>query len=343
MKPYIADWRKSEQYPSLGCEVADRLAWEFLRRNKHYAEHVVQMSALADNEFQGGLKKNSMSKLIGLECWPPAEPEETAKDYFARTTNKSKGKKGRIDKPCNTFINKWSLATPVAATTDYDPCVIRFLPHKVGLKRHGDLQTKNFNLFLYPNEVAIRFRLDMRLKPQLETAKRRLDAAADAYELALERLKEPAPITGQPFVDSLKKAVPNNGQPLVSLRAAREREVLRLAHYWLRSYDALTSDKVLLEDEKRKRAFDAGEAEVRTFFNHEVASVHGDQKRSFERGLVYGWHDAADSYINGMKFLTLLNGFEPKELDEHRRLSTLDHVIFAMAGGKKTEKQRLQE
>lgn len=211
MKPYIADWRKAEQYPSLGCEVADRLAWEFLRRNKHYAEHVVQMYALADNEFQGGLKKSSMSKLIGLECWPPAEPDETAIDYFARTTDKSKGKKGRIDKPCNTFINKWSLATPVAVTTEYDPRVIRFLPHKVGLKRHDDLQSKNFNLFLYPNEVAIRFRLDMRWKPQMAAAERRFIAAAEAYELALKGLKEPAPKTGQPFVDSLKKPASNGG------------------------------------------------------------------------------------------------------------------------------------
>ncbi|XVJ70546.1 MAG: hypothetical protein HEQ39_13595 [Rhizobacter sp.] len=52
--------------------------------------------------------------------------------------------------------------------------------------------------------------------------------------------------------------------------------------------------------------------------------------------LVDGWHDAADSYINGMKFLTLLNGFEPKELAEHSQLSVLDHVMFAMSGGKKT-------
>jgi hypothetical protein len=37
-----------------------------------------------------------------------------------------------------------------------------------------------------------------------------------------------------------------------------------------------------------------------------------------------------------MKFLTLLNGFEPKELAEHSQLSVLDHVMFAMSGGKKT-------
>jgi len=330
----MADWQKAEQYPSLGCDVADLLAWEFLRRNKHYAEHVVQMSALADNEFQGGLKKNSLSQLDGLECWPPAEPHETAKGYFARTTDKSKGKKGRIDKPCNTFINKWSLATPVVESTDFDPNVIRFLPLKVGLKRHGSLQTKSYNLFLYPNEVAIRFRTDMRLKPQLEAAKQRLDEAADAYELSLKQLMEPT---------LNMKPLPKSGQPLVALRAARERDVMRLAHYWLRSYDAFTSDKVLLEDENRKRALNAGEAEVRAYFSQEVTSVYGNKKRSFERGLVGGWHDAADSYINGMKFLTLLNGFEPKALVEHRQLSTLDHVMFAMTGGKKTSQLQMQE
>nr|WP_315225595.1 DUF6499 domain-containing protein [uncultured Albidiferax sp.] len=321
MPPYKADWRKAEQYPHLGCDDALKLAWEFLRRNSHYVEHVAQMAALAENEFLSGLKKSSMSKLDGLECWPPAEPDETAKDYFARTTDKSNGKKGRIDKPCNTFVNKWSLATPVAVETKYDPSVIRFLPHKVGIKRHGDLQTKSFKLFLYPNEVAIRFRLDMRLKPQLEAAKRRLDAAAEDFDLALEQL-----------------TIPNaNSKPtLVSLRSAREREVMRLAHYWLRSYDALTSDRILLGDEKRRRAFSAGEAEIRTFFTHEVTAAHGVQKKFFERGLVDGWHDAANSYISGMKFLTLLNGFEPKELAMHRELSTFDHAIFAMGGGKKT-------
>ena len=321
MKPYTADWRKTDQYPSLGCDDADLLAWEFLRRNKHYAEHVVQMSALANNEFQGGLKTNSMSKLIGLECWPPAEPDETAKSYFARTSNKSKGKKGRIDKPFNTFINKWSLAVPVTVTTGYDPDVIRFLPHKVGVKRNGDLQTKSYNLFLYPNEVAIRFRLDMRLKPQLEAAKLRLDANAADFDLAIEQLTKP---------------ISKSGQPFVSLRAARERDVIPMAHYWLRSYDALTSDKVLLGDEKRKRVLESGEAEIRKFFTGEITTVFGDQKKSFERGLVNGWHDAADSYINGMKFLTLINGFDPKELVKHRQLSQLDHVMFAIAGERKT-------
>ena len=59
MKPYKADWRKAEQYPPLGCDDAQRLAWEFLRRNRHYAAHVAQMEALAEDEFQGGLKKGS--------------------------------------------------------------------------------------------------------------------------------------------------------------------------------------------------------------------------------------------------------------------------------------------
>ncbi|WP_353238096.1 DUF6499 domain-containing protein [Limnohabitans sp.] len=324
MKPYKADWRKAEQYPPLGCDDAQRLAWEFLRRNRHYAAHVAQMEALAEDEFQGGLKKGSLSKLIGLECWPPAEHDETAADYYARTSTKSKGskgKRGRIDKPCNTFVNKWSLTAPIPVTTDYDASVIRFVPHKVALKRHSDLQTKNFNLFLYPNEVAIRFRLDMRLKPQLESARRRLDAAAADFDAALEKLAQPTSKDAPPFV---------------SLRATREREVMRLAHYWLRSYDALTSGQVLLGDEKRRRAFESGEAEIRTFFTREITTAHGEQKKSFERGLVVGWHDAADSYINGMKFLTLLNGFEPKDLAEHSQLSILDHLMFAMSGGKKT-------
>lgn len=320
MNPYKTDWRDAEKYPPLGCYDADRLAWEFLRRNRHYAEQVTQIDALAEAEFRGGLKRNSMSKLIGLECWPPAETDETAKDYFARTRDKAKGKKGRIDKPCNTFINKWSLETPATPDTAYSSAVIRFLPNKVALKRHSDLQTKSFNLFLYPNEVAIRFRLDMRLHSQLESAKRRLDAAADEYDQALKLLTMPKS---------------KSQQPLVSLRAVREREVMKMAHYWLRSYDALTSEKVLLGDKKRRRAHEAGEAEIRACFTSEAEAVHGG-KKCFQRGLVNGWHDAADSYINGMKFLTLLNGFEPKELARHSQLSELDHVMFAMAGGRKT-------
>jgi hypothetical protein len=321
MMPYKADWRKAEQYPPLGCNDALRLAWEFLRRNRHYAAHVAQMAALSEKEFQHGLKKGSSSKLIGLECWPPAEPYETAKDYFARTKDEAKGKKGRIDKPCNTFVNKWSVATPVPVATDYDPSVIRFVPHKVALKRHSVLQTKSFNLFLYPNEVAIRFRLDMRLKPQLEMAKSRLDAAAAEFDLALAEQTKPTS---------------SSKQPMVSLRAVREREVMHLAHYWLRSYDALISEKVLLGDEKRKRALESGEAEIRTFFYREVAETHGEKERYFERGVIESWRDSADSYINGMKFLTLLNGFETQELVEHSRLTQLHHLMFAMSGGKKT-------
>jgi Family of unknown function (DUF6499) len=328
MPHYSADWRKAEQYPPLGCSDAARLAWEFLRRNKHYAAHVAQMAALAENEYQGGLKKSSLSKLDGLECWPPAEPEETAKQYFTRTANESKGKKGRVDKPCNTFLNNWSLAMPVPVSTEYDPNAVRFMPHKPGIKRYGNFQTKSTNLFLYPNEVAIRFRLDMRLEPQLDAAKLRLKTAAADYERELK---------------NLTSSTSKSGQPYVTLRAAREREVMRLAHYWLRSYDALTSDRVLLEDEKRKRAFDAGEAEIRAHFTYEMKVDYGDQKKHFERGVVDSWHDSANSYINGMKFLTLLNGFEPKELVIHSQRSMLDHAMFAVAGGKKTAKRQLQE
>ena len=293
MKPYKADWRKAEQYPLLACKEVEQLAWEFLRRNRHYAEHVAQMAALAADEFKDGLKKRSTSKLNGLQCWPPAEPDETAKDYFTRTTDKSKGKKGRIDKPYNTFANKWSLAYPIDVTKEYDPGIIRFILHEVGIKRHEILETKSFNLLLYPNEVAIRLRLDLPIAPQLKSVNRRFNSAAKVYEATLEKMKS---------------AAPKSGQPHVALRLAREREVLEKAQYWLRSYDALNSDKKLIggKDKKRKQALESGESEIISCLNKELKAVDG-KKVYHLRGITARWNESADSYINGMKFLTLLN------------------------------------
>jgi hypothetical protein len=38
--PFTADWRNPDAYPPLECKDYKRLAWEFIRRNKEYANDV---------------------------------------------------------------------------------------------------------------------------------------------------------------------------------------------------------------------------------------------------------------------------------------------------------------
>jgi Family of unknown function (DUF6499) len=153
IQPHRADWKNAAEYPKSDA-APQELAWEFLRRNQEYANHVAQLSALAEGEFKGGVKKKSLSKLDGIDCWPAALLNETAQDYFSRTTNKKKNLVGRIDTPCNSFINRWGLEDLVdPACTKYDPSVVKFSEKFsfIRCKQRSELTTKNMRLFLYPN------------------------------------------------------------------------------------------------------------------------------------------------------------------------------------------------
>lgn len=68
--------------------------------------------------------------------------------------------RARVDKPSNTFANRWFMSDPISAATPYSSGSIRFTPFEIRGKRHEVLATKSFSLFIYPNEMAMRFRLD---------------------------------------------------------------------------------------------------------------------------------------------------------------------------------------
>lgn len=316
MQPYRADWRDPTKYPTKHCDDRMRLAWEFLRRNPEYAKHFAQMKLLADGEYEKGIRKKSTSVLDGLECWPPAEVGETAADYHVRVTDRAKGLRGRIDVPRNTFRNRWALKSPIHPDQNYDPDLVQFDPPRIALKRHGEMQTKSFDLFLYPNEVALRFRLDLRWAQQVAVAEKRFNEEAKNFRLALGNK------------DSEKTP---SGQTLVSLATSRETKVEPNAHYWLRAYDALTKQKVLLGDEKRRRAFESGETEVSKFFAQE-AKASKESPRIFERGFVDGCKNSANDYINGLKFLTLLTGKKQLESSNCKvpNITERDHVLRAI-------------
>jgi hypothetical protein len=308
VQPFRADWRDPKKYPPKSCNDRLRLAWEFLRRNAEYVKHFAQMQMLSEGEYEQGVKKRSRSVLDGLECWPPAKAGEIAVDYHERVTNEAKGKRGRVDVPRNTFINRWALKSPVHPDQNYDPSIVQFDPPSIGLKRHGELQTKSYNLFLYPNEVALRFRLDLSWTQQAAQAKKRFEDEAKKYSATLGdpvRLKSPS------------------GQTLVFLAKKREKEVESDAHYWLRSYDALTQTQLLLGDEKRRRAFESGEAEVIKYLAQEAKAAKLSSS-VFERGLVDGWKESASDYINGLKFLTLLTSRNPLALSKDKATRTAE-------------------
>jgi len=238
---------------------------------------------LQTGEYQVGIKRKSDSVLDGVECWPSAEKGDTAKQYFMRM--KELGvKRPRIDKPCNTFLNRWGLLLPVSPEQAYDPEQVQFKHYEVRVKRHEQLRTKQFHLFLYPNEAAVRFRLDLPLTDQLEMAKVQLAELVAKYS---GQLKSDAP---SPWEDVGKKQVTDSA--------------LKNAHYWLRCYDAKREPKTLAGDPNRKRAQKSGPKVQVTRFNEE--------KKSAGRGdfivttALKSYVEQATDFIEKGKYLLLL-------------------------------------
>ena len=161
MAVFKANWRNPSEYPPPGCEDHAWLAWEFIRRHPDYAEHAQQMLRLVEKErYDRRPSRKSHCSLDGVECWPAANKGETAKAYFDRMKQEGIAR-ARVDKPSNTFANRWFMTDPVPAETPYSSGSIRFTPFEVRGKRHEVLATKSFSLFIYPNEMAMRFRLDI--------------------------------------------------------------------------------------------------------------------------------------------------------------------------------------
>lgn len=130
MNPHHPAWRNPDNYPRRGVENRLALAWEFLRRNRLYAQHVEQMQKwVATGEYDRGVKKRSTACLDGLTCWPPAHIRETARDYYQRTQVLGEKRGSKIIVPKHTFINLWALERPVSVDTPYDPQAICFVRH----------------------------------------------------------------------------------------------------------------------------------------------------------------------------------------------------------------------
>ena len=300
MKRFKANWRDQTQYPPRGCTDGDWLAWEFIRRHPDYAVHAEQMRRLEDAGEYKRIKRNSISYLDGVECWPEAQPGETAKAYFARMKQqveqrleKKEKKKNdgidrpRIDRPCNSFTNKWRLEYPVAPDIEYSTKAMNFLRHEIRLKRHTSLKTKNFSLFLYPNEAAVRFRLDIPVAEQIDMAKLKLIDATRAY--AKER-----------------EALAKETRALLAKHANSElpTSVLGEAHYWLRCYDADHEDKTPSGRKDARREQPSGPEARRTQFNeeHKVAG----RGEIFETGKIKSFLELARDFIDNRKFLLLM-------------------------------------
>jgi hypothetical protein len=287
-KPFKADWKNPSLYPPVGCQDPHRIAWEFVRRHPDYANHAAQMCLLVQSgEYETGIKRNSPSVLDGVECWPTAKPSETAIDYFARM-KKNKIKRPRIDKPCNSFANRWALKTPVDPDLEnYSPEQVVFIKHDVKIKRHEQLETKAFRLFIYANEIAVRFRLDLRIGPQIRIAKEKLNAKAKEYSTYVSAVPEELRYQ---YTSIAKKELPQ--------------DILDRAHYILRSYDARKKSKASLSNtDKNKRAIDSGTEEQLKLFNAERKNL---SQKYFQNGKVKEFHVQAADYIEGKKFLLLL-------------------------------------
>lgn len=295
--PFRADWRDPKAYPPPDCNDMAWLAWEFLRRNKNYAQHVSQMLALPSGEYDNKLTANGNACLDGMVCTPPARRGETVKQYRIRiATESDSNKKGRIEKPQFSFLNRWMLDQPVPVEHPYDPDVVQFGPSVVKVYRNKDLIGRRVRLMMYHNEIAVRFRLDLPIQAQIIRAKQMLDKAGKRFKDAAEQSSND-----------------KKGEVLVSNAKARKKDsVGHDAHFWLRAYDAASEPKSLLDDtdKKRKRAQKSGPSEIAKKFLDEGAT------KTLERGVVEGYRSSAERMIDklGYQKLVVVLNVSPKYL-----------------------------
>jgi hypothetical protein len=302
-EPFRADWRNPAEYPPPDCDDMARLAWEFLRRNALYAQHVAQMVALPPGEYDKGLTAKGNACLDGMVCTPQAKPGETVRQYRKRVATESSGKKkGNIAKPQQTFRNLWLLEKPVPIDSPYDANEVQFVRDIVKMYRHKTLVGRRGGVMLHHNEALVRIRLDLPISFQLRAASPKLNKAAKQFAEEVERL--------------------DDGN-LVSNANSRNKNTIRDgAHYWLRAYDASKEPKMLLDDSDvtRKRAQKSGPSEIGNWFREEGGT------KTFERGVVEGYQSSAERMIDKKGYQKLLIGLEGAPKD----LSTLTQAMSRM-------------
>lgn len=279
MKRCTANWKNANEYPPVGCEEYEWLAWEFLRRNKKYAEHFKAISHLKPGEFEKGISPDSDSLLAATECVPPAMDGETAVAYCDRMRREGV-KRWRISRPKILFTERWLLAKPVAPEKNFGTKAVHFMAHQVKIAHPKNGQRDSFKLTLAPNEVMVRLRLDLNIAPQLISTLARLADVVKAYD---DRL----------------------GDGQTKLRRSRKDSVLKMAHVWLRSYDAYQARVLYVEDPKRKRKRTDGPAAIVEQFRSEDAP-DGDPRARANKLNPPDWAERAGDYIDGMLYQKLL-------------------------------------
>lgn len=290
--PFRAAWRNPDSYPPPNCKDIAWLAWEFLRRNEKYALHVRQMLALPQGEFSGGLTSKGNACLDGMACTPKAKPGETVKQYRKRTAAEAGGKKGVIEKPQMTFVNRWMIEHPVPVERPHDGNDVKFVPNVVKAYRNMDLAGRRVRLMMYHNEMAIRFRLDLKPLEQIKQAEKMLKRAVQRFARDAKASKRTS-----------------DGDPLISHADSRIKDIVNLAHYWLRAYDADSVPRRLLdEDKNRKRTLKDGATEIAKVFRDEA--VANKSKITFARGRVPGFQSSAKTMVDKRGYQKLMRVLE---------------------------------
>lgn len=279
MKRCTSNWKNANEYPPFGCEDRQWLAWEFLRRNKKYAEHYEAISQLKPGEFDSGIAPDSDSLLSVTECVPPAMDGETAVAYRERMRREGV-KSWKISKPKILFTERWMLAKPVAPDKNYSSKAVRFVEHQVKIAHPTNGERDSFKLTLAPNEVMVRFRLDLNIAPQLISTLARLADVVKEYERRL-----------------------GDGQP--TLRRTRKDSVVKSAHVWLRCYDAYQVRSQYVDDPKRKRKRTDGPVAIVEQFRSEDAP-DGDLRARANRLNPPDWYKRAVDYIDRKLYQKLL-------------------------------------
>lgn len=239
--------------------------------------------------MQRCLKGNAC--LDGMVCTPAAKSGETVKQYRKRVKSETNGKtKPRIEKPQLTFVNRWMLEQPVSVKHPFDANEVQFVAGVVKMYRNKDLMGRRVRLMMYPNEIAVRFRLDLNLEIQLSKAKTMLAKAGKRFKEEARRENED-----------------NNDSSVVTNLDGRIGRKILDAHFWLRSFDAFNEPRKHLDDSnhKRKQALKAGPSEIAKKFKSECT------KKTFSRGVVEAYNTSAKGMIGKQGYQKLVVVFEP--------------------------------
>ncbi|MCP3657587.1 MAG: hypothetical protein GY734_27685 [Herbaspirillum sp.] len=278
--PFTADWRNPGAYPPLECKDYKRLAWEFIRRNKEYANDVELLLRLKEGEFENGFKRNSTSGLDGINCDPPAAAGETAAEYYKRV--KSENKFVKIPKPQLIFSARWLLLNLVSPDTSYSNDSLVFIQNAVKTRANFGTSTKLYHLAIRPKQIALLFNLELSFDKQLKEAKARFDGAREEI--------------------SKVSRTDNQSAPRPKLVNKRIKGIEK-AHYWLRCYDALINSESSAITQR-----EVGEYLEREHLSkHEIGRRYGRDSVSinFSATDVRTYYEAAKSYIEDEKFIFL--------------------------------------